>query len=105
MNFPDPQDPDLVYSDSMAGDLFPETEADIRRFTAVFEHLHAAALSPKESTRLLTARIKAHPPGLRQRPGLGSRAARNRRNDAGAVQQGRRGVDSPDGVVVDRQPA
>jgi len=58
MDFPDPQDPDLVYSDSMAGDLFREAEPDIRRFTAVFDLLRAAALSPKDSVRMITERIK-----------------------------------------------
>lgn len=58
LTFPDAQDPDLVYSDSMAGDLFLETEADIRRFTAVFEHLRAAALSPADSSQLIAARIE-----------------------------------------------
>ncbi|MEV4345296.1 helix-turn-helix transcriptional regulator [Actinoplanes sp. NPDC049596] len=56
LDFPDPQDPDLVYSDSMAGDLFLESEADIRRFSAIFDLLRAAALSPQESARMITQR-------------------------------------------------
>jgi hypothetical protein len=59
MQFPEPQDNDLVYSDSMAGDLFLESEADLRRFTAVFDLLRAAALSPKESSRLMASRLRA----------------------------------------------
>jgi transcriptional regulator with XRE-family HTH domain len=58
INFPDPQDADIVYSDSMAGDLFLETEAEVRRFSAVFEHLQASALSPKDSARLIASRLK-----------------------------------------------
>lgn len=58
ISFPDPQDADIVYSDSMAGDLFLETEAEVRRFSAVFEHLRATALSPKDSARLITERLK-----------------------------------------------
>ena len=53
MDFPDLADPDLVYIDSMAGDLFLEREADIKRFTVIFEHLRAAALNPVDSTRLI----------------------------------------------------
>lgn len=53
MNFPDPEDPELVFIDSMGGDLFLEREADIRRFTQIFEHLQAVALSPIDSTRLI----------------------------------------------------
>ena len=58
IEFPDPQDSDIVYSDSMAGDLFLEADAEIRRFAAVFEHLRAAALSPKDSARLITERLR-----------------------------------------------
>jgi hypothetical protein len=61
MEFPDPADPELVYLDSMAGDLFLEREADVRRFTVIFEHLRAAALNPKDSVRLVgevAAKIK-----------------------------------------------
>jgi transcriptional regulator with XRE-family HTH domain len=57
INFPDPQDADIVYSDSMAGDLFLETEAEVRRFSAVFEHLQATALSPTDSAQLIKKRL------------------------------------------------
>jgi transcriptional regulator with XRE-family HTH domain len=53
MDFPDTADPELVYIDSMAGDLFLEREADVRRFTVIFEHLRAAALNPADSARLI----------------------------------------------------
>ncbi|MGW4461108.1 helix-turn-helix domain-containing protein [Micromonospora sp. NPDC004704] len=53
MDFPDPADPDLVYIDSMAGDLFLEREPDIKRFAVIFEHLRAAALNPVDSARLI----------------------------------------------------
>ncbi|WP_156756397.1 helix-turn-helix domain-containing protein [Actinokineospora pegani] len=53
MDFPDPLDADLVYIDSMAGDLFLESEADISRYRAMFDTLVAVALSPKDSMALL----------------------------------------------------
>ncbi|MFK3984873.1 helix-turn-helix domain-containing protein [Micromonospora sp. NPDC050397] len=53
MDFPETADPDLVYIDSMAGELFLERDADVRRFTVIFEHLRAAALSPVDSARLI----------------------------------------------------
>lgn len=49
MDFPDPADPELVYIDSMAGDLFLEREADVRRYNRIFEHLRATALGPADS--------------------------------------------------------
>lgn len=51
LNFAD--DPTVVYVDSMAGDLFIEEEADIRRYTAFYEHLRAAAAHPAASVRLI----------------------------------------------------
>lgn len=53
MDFPDTADPELVYVESMAGALFLEREADVRRYSAVFEYLRAAALNPADSARLV----------------------------------------------------
>jgi transcriptional regulator with XRE-family HTH domain len=55
MDFAEPTDPEIVYIDSMAGDLFLERGEDVERFATVFEHLRAAALSPADTTRLLRA--------------------------------------------------
>ncbi|MCO6011375.1 helix-turn-helix domain-containing protein [Actinoallomurus purpureus] len=46
--------PDVVYIDSMAGDLFLDGSADIERYTVTFEHLRAIALSPEDSVALIT---------------------------------------------------
>ncbi|WP_433188244.1 Scr1 family TA system antitoxin-like transcriptional regulator [Actinoallomurus sp. CA-150999] len=46
--------PDVVYIDSMAGDLFLDGPADIERYTVTFEHLSAIALSPEGSIGLIT---------------------------------------------------
>jgi hypothetical protein len=53
MDFPNPADPDMVYIDSLAGDLFLESEADLRRYRLLFEHLRAVASSPDQTTSLL----------------------------------------------------
>jgi hypothetical protein len=55
IKFPGDEDPDVVYIDSMAGDLFLETEPEIQRYTLAFEHLRAVALSPAESRALLAS--------------------------------------------------
>jgi hypothetical protein len=39
--------------DCIAGDLFLETEADIRRFRVLFDNLRAVALSPDNSVSLI----------------------------------------------------
>jgi transcriptional regulator with XRE-family HTH domain len=54
MDFAD--DPNVVYIDSMAGDLFLEEEPEIRRYTVLFEHLRAVALSPAASLELIARR-------------------------------------------------
>ncbi|GAA2508880.1 MULTISPECIES: helix-turn-helix domain-containing protein [Actinomycetes] len=53
MDFPDPADPELVYIDTPAGDLFLESETEIRRYKSMFEHLQAIAVGPNESADLL----------------------------------------------------
>jgi transcriptional regulator with XRE-family HTH domain len=54
MEFTDPADPDLVYVDTQAGDLFLETDDDLRLYASMFDHLRAAALSPAKSAGLIT---------------------------------------------------
>ncbi len=53
MDFSDPMDTDLIYIDSMAGDLFLESEIDVRRYSAIFDNLRAVALSPDASATFL----------------------------------------------------
>lgn len=55
LDFPNPADPDVVHIDSLAGDLFLEKEADIRRYRLLFDHLRAVASSPDQSTTMLGA--------------------------------------------------
>ena len=47
--------PDVVYVDSMAGELFLEEEGDVRRYRLVFEHLRAVAASPDASRSLIAS--------------------------------------------------
>ncbi|ABW10780.1 helix-turn-helix domain protein [Parafrankia sp. EAN1pec] len=57
LDFPNPADPTIIYIDSMAGDLFLEAEADIRRYSLLFDNLRAVALSPDASTALIATLI------------------------------------------------
>jgi transcriptional regulator with XRE-family HTH domain len=54
---PDETAPDVIYLDSMAGNLFLESEVEIRRYRLVFEHLRADALSP-DGSRVHVAAIR-----------------------------------------------
>ncbi len=58
MSFPDVEDPEIIYVDSMAGDLFLESEAEVRRYEAIFDRLCALALSPDATSRLIAALAK-----------------------------------------------
>lgn len=55
LDFPEAADQNIVYIDSMAGDLFLEEESEISRYRTIFEHLRAVALRPDESVSLLAA--------------------------------------------------
>jgi transcriptional regulator with XRE-family HTH domain len=53
LRFEEPVGADVVYIESMAGDLFLEEPSDISRYAAMFEHLRALALPPDESVALV----------------------------------------------------
>lgn len=53
VDFSDPMDTDLIHIDSMAGDLFLEADADVRRYASIFDNLRAIALSPDDSASLI----------------------------------------------------
>jgi hypothetical protein len=53
LDFADPVDTDLIYIDSMAGDLFLESDADVVRYRDAFDNLVAIALSPKKSASFI----------------------------------------------------
>lgn len=53
MDFADPMDTDLIYIDSMAGDLFLESDVDVRRYNSIFDNLRAVAKSPDDSASLI----------------------------------------------------
>jgi transcriptional regulator with XRE-family HTH domain len=59
MEFPDPSDPALVYTDSMAGDVFLEKDTDVQRYRSTFQQLAAQALSPAETQKILRQAAKA----------------------------------------------
>jgi transcriptional regulator with XRE-family HTH domain len=55
LEFPDPADRAIVYTESAAGGLFLEEEDEIRRYTLMFGHLRAAALRPGATADALAA--------------------------------------------------
>jgi hypothetical protein len=55
MEVPDPSDSDLVYIESMAGDLFREARQDLARFHGIFTTLESLAYDQAESAALIEA--------------------------------------------------
>lgn len=53
LDFPDPDDPPVVYLDSAGGDLLLERPADVRRYRGIFELLQARALDPADSITVM----------------------------------------------------
>jgi transcriptional regulator with XRE-family HTH domain len=53
LKFPDAGAGDVVYIETQASTLFLESDPDLERFAAIFEHLRALALPPDESVELL----------------------------------------------------
>lgn len=55
LDLPNPADPDVVHIDSLAGNMFLETEAALRRYRLLFEHLRTVASSLVETAGMLAA--------------------------------------------------
>jgi transcriptional regulator with XRE-family HTH domain len=53
LDFPEPTDPEVVYVETLAGDIYLEEHADVNRYSIAFDRLLAVALSPDDSVRLV----------------------------------------------------
>jgi transcriptional regulator with XRE-family HTH domain len=58
MDFPSSEDPSVVYLETATDGLYLEETAEIERYTLMFDHLRASALSTSESASLI-ARVAA----------------------------------------------
>jgi transcriptional regulator with XRE-family HTH domain len=54
LEFPERSDPDVVYSEGVAGHAYLERDAEVRCCAEVFDLLRAAALSPADTTSLIS---------------------------------------------------
>ena len=59
LGLPEPAEPDLVYVETLAGDIYLEERADVDRYTLAFERLLAAALHPDDSIALVEAAARS----------------------------------------------
>lgn len=58
LGFPEPSDPSVVYLENSAGSVYLEEAGEVERYSRMFSHIIAKALSPEDSRRLL-ARLAA----------------------------------------------
>lgn len=54
IEFPERYDPDVVYTEGISGHTYLERDRDVRQCAEAFDLLRAAALSPADSTELIT---------------------------------------------------
>ncbi len=55
IEFPDEEDPDVVYVEGIMGDLYLESVEEIKRYQLAFERIQAIALSSRETLTLISA--------------------------------------------------
>jgi transcriptional regulator with XRE-family HTH domain len=55
IKFPEETDPDVVYVEGIMGDLYLESEGEVKRYQSAFERIQAVALGPKESSAFISA--------------------------------------------------
>ncbi len=53
LDYAEATDPDVVYVETLAGDIYLEDPSDVERYTIAFDRLRAAALHPDESVQLI----------------------------------------------------
>ncbi len=56
LSFPDVDDPEIIFLESLSGEIFLEADDDLRRYSSMFDVLRAVALSPRETMKLLKQR-------------------------------------------------
>ncbi|MCE7001259.1 helix-turn-helix domain-containing protein [Kibdelosporangium philippinense] len=54
LGFPEQMDPDVVYVDTTTGGVYLEEQADVQRYTLMFDHLRASAASPDDSVHMVS---------------------------------------------------
>jgi hypothetical protein len=56
--FPDPEDPPVAYAEGLFGDVYLESKEELDRFSLVWAHVLSKAVSPADSTAMISALAK-----------------------------------------------
>ena len=54
LDFPEVEDPAVVFAENATGGLFLEKSDELHRYAFIFDHIRSTALTPEESTKLIT---------------------------------------------------
>ncbi|MFI5495414.1 helix-turn-helix domain-containing protein [Actinoplanes sp. NPDC051859] len=66
LDFPDAEDPNVVFAENATGGLFLEKSDELRKYNSIFETIQATALSPEESKIMI--QMLAEEPLWKSRP-------------------------------------
>jgi hypothetical protein len=58
LGFTAPGDADIVYMETIGGDLWVDKPEDVQHYSTAFDHLRAVALSPDDTRAMLHTAIK-----------------------------------------------
>lgn len=58
LDFPEPNDPAVVYAENATGGLFLEKSEELQKYAFIFDHIRAAAIRPEESVALIAKLAK-----------------------------------------------
>ncbi|MCK9876964.1 DUF5753 domain-containing protein [Frankia sp. Ag45/Mut15] len=61
LGFPDPDDPEVVYVEVLTGSLYVEKPEEVRQYRDKLDHLRALALTPHDSTEMITSVAREQP--------------------------------------------
>ncbi|BCJ53197.1 transcriptional regulator [Actinoplanes sp. NBRC 14428] len=66
LDFPDAEDPNVVFAENATGGLFLEKTDELRKYNSIFDTIRATALSPEESSDMI--KMLAEEPLWKSRP-------------------------------------
>jgi hypothetical protein len=67
LDFPEVEDPDVVYAENATGGLFLEKSDELKKYGSIFDTIRATALTPEESTEMIAMLVEEPPWKLRPR--------------------------------------
>ena len=67
LDFPDAEDPNVVFAENATGGLFLEKSDELRKYNSIFDTIRSSALSPEESRNMIAMLAEEPLWNLRQR--------------------------------------